>query len=600
MSLERSPEISCTEPCSRKGAIKKASPRRKSLLIPNSKEIRNEASIDEPLIKQTMVEQTSVKSGELFKNALSGLLKDVRRLEKIVGDMYKPKQEVKDITAKLVLKSEKLQSHDLTNWLSQAVATTKVGGRHEVDKDIPVIMDADQCDQCKKLQLRRLRRRCLLKEESFENFLNVTEEDWRNEVFPRVRFEEGSIWNAPAECEVVLPCNNNFVSTNTQVGTAINRFGGIEGLKKQNKRKGEVAMMIHSLGFPDRDDQMTYTERGIYYPVLLEDKQNLAEDETTFKALQLIKQHILKRGKTELAVPELDGVEGVMFMRILEYLFAESNIVVKMYRMNKNSQTPVAKDHRLGKSAIDNAVENSWQNKPESILVKMEGKTYAELLRSVKKSINPKELGVEVSNILKTRKGQLLLTIGNGVDKAEALKQKLSEKLPEVSTSLLTKNKVLHIRDIDEITTVDEIRASISKASGARLEAFEVRALRPAYSGKQNVTVVAPEAAADQLLQRGRIEIGWTNCRIFERKRDLTCYRCWEAGHTKDRCNGPDRQNLCLRCSKDGHLAKNCLNPPYCVHCKLEGHQSSSSRCPVNERNIEKRIKRNADESTSN
>ncbi|KAJ8950490.1 hypothetical protein NQ314_007877 [Rhamnusium bicolor] len=205
---------------------------------------------------------------------------------------------------------------------------------------------------------------------------------------------------------------------------------------------------------------------------------------------------------------------------------------------------------------------------------------YVDLLKTVRQTVNPIEIGVEVQNIKKTRSGELLLTVQNGAEKLEALQKEIKEKIPEATTSRLTSKKVLHIKDLNEVSTTEEIREAISSAISVKPEIVEVRALRPAYAGRQNVTVVLVETDAVKLTNMGRVKIGWTKCRVIERKTELKCFRCWEYGHTRVQCKGPDREHLCLKCSQEGHKAAVCKNKAYCVHCNNEGHQSGSPKCP--------------------
>ncbi|KAK9746622.1 Zinc knuckle [Popillia japonica] len=77
-----------------------------------------------------------------------------------------------------------------------------------------------------------------------------------------------------------------------------------------------------------------------------------------------------------------------------------------------------------------------------------------------------------------------------------------------------------------------------------------------------------------------KIKIGWMKCGIYEREKELKCFRCWELGHIKANCKGSDRSTLCAKCAKPGHMANACQNESYCVHCQEVGHQSGSRRCP--------------------
>ncbi|KAK9738757.1 hypothetical protein QE152_g9623 [Popillia japonica] len=219
----------------------------------------------------------------------------------------------------------------------------------------------------------------------------------------------------------------------------------------------------------------------------------------------------------------------------------------------------------------------------------MEGKSYADLLRTVKAKVNPSEIGVELSEVRQTKKGELLLKVQNGPDKAETLKREITEKLPSTVAAKVVTNKVLHMKGLVEVTTLEEVVDVIAREISVSADTFKVRSLRPAFGNKQNpafgnkqnVTVIMPAAAAGKLIRMQKIKIGWMRCRIEDREEDKKCYRCWEHGHFKAECKGPNRERLCMKCAGEGHKANECQNSPYCIHCKGEGRQSESFKCPT-------------------
>lgn len=56
-----------------------------------------------------------------------------------------------------------------------------------------------QCFECKKEKLIVTRRNTLNREETIDSFLEITEDDWKNEVFPRANEENKRIWEAPGD-----------------------------------------------------------------------------------------------------------------------------------------------------------------------------------------------------------------------------------------------------------------------------------------------------------------------------------------------------------------------------------------------------------------
>lgn len=534
-------------------------------------------------------------AGRFIKESLGKMRKQIMHLDKVVRGMYKPKQEIKEISEKLLLEIERLRAEEIMEWLEQeprANTTREVENNlreenlqlkqqlERANKDAPIM----QCENCQLYTKRMIRRKTLKKVENFEHFQLVTEDDWNDEVFPKLKVASVPIWEAPADFDVILPCSKDFDSTDKITKGAINRFGGKDGLAKQNKAKGEVATMIHSVGFPDELGNITHTSRRIFYPIVTEGEPwEEAKDETIYKGLSKIKESLTSNSNKKIAIPKHAGIAGVILERIAEYLFADTNVELQLYKANEEKRgytkrTPSAQG--LPNANTYNIRPTSQKKKEqEAVLVKMKGTSYADLLKKLKESVDPEELGVDLNGVKQTRNGDMLLLVKNGMKKAEDLKNKIKEKLPTANTSHVTSKKVIHLKDLDGVTNTEEIREAVSRCLKTEQENIDIRALRPAYGGRQNVTVILKSEDADKLIEMGNIKIGWTNCRIIERKQDTKCHRCWTLGHTKRDCIGPDRTTLCLKCAKPGHKAAECKNPAYCVHCNQEGHQSSNQRC---------------------
>lgn len=243
------------------------------------------------------------------------------------------------------------------------------------------------------------------------------------------------------------------------------------------------------------------------------------EGEVIFKALKELKNHLLNGWCSKLSLPEMETSSGTIYKRIIEYLFADTGIDVKMYKSTKdgNKQAQLSKTRKI--TNIPNiGNEGKKRKKTDGLIVEMKDKTYADLLKTVKQTINPGEIGVDIVDITKTRKGHLLLKVGNGPAKTEELREKLKQKLPEVTTSVLQNDKTIHIKGMDETVTEEEIRATISGAIAVKEDNFKISSLRPAYGGKKNVTVVMPAKDAEKFLESLSIIICWSQCKIQERK----------------------------------------------------------------------------------
>lgn len=579
--------------------------------------------------------------GDMLRRTLNKICTQIMFLEKEVTDSYKPKKEIVSVSAMLSTQVKNLKVESFEGWLNkmneqeekaeEEIANLRrqiVTMKEEKMKDAKYIDELNseinellnenhkltkcverleihysregegeqntrehKCPECKKLQMREAKRKAFTTDGSFECYQTIPEGIWEENLFANIGEKNGLIWEADEHFDLLLPCNKNFECSNKLVTKAIRRFAGIKGLERQNKEKGEVAVMLQAFGFPDGEDRIDYTPRGIYYPILV-NEGDIAQsrDEDIFNALKLVKDHMQKTGRTHLAFPEIEGVVGVMLARMMEFIFYGTEIQLSRYIQAKES----AKETKQPKSNQDagSIALSKTRSKPKdnTILIKMEGISYAELLKKVKKDVNPDAVGVQVQNIRKTKKEELLLTVKQGTEKAEVLKQEIMNKLPEVSATIFVKKKIIHIKDLDEVTTVEDIKEAVAKLTSVDIQNFEVRALRPAFGNRQNATIIMTETAANKLIAAGKIKVGWTNCRIQERKREDRCFKCWEYGHTKLECKGPDRQNLCLRCTANDHRVSKCRNKPYCLTCKCEGHQTGAKNCVQRNKNVQNEI----------
>lgn len=565
-----------------------------------------------------------VQNGELLKETISMLSGQIAMFEGALLGSYKPKKELVEICTNLGREIKKLRSQNFETWLETAL---RKEDEHELENEelrrkLRLMQELQQenqrlsmelknvkeakmndfveffrktanveCPRCEQLRCLAGKRKEVKKEETFENFQEISEDHWGSEIFPALQEENKPIWEAPYEEDIILPCNKNLESKNKMINSAINRFGGKDGLLKQNKTKGEVAMMTQMLGFPSTQGNQIGVSRNIYYPLISEGLawENV-DDSVMYRALVDLKEAIIQNDGKMIAIPDVEGITGTIFERMIRYLFCDVKVSIKIYKIekntNKNKQTPKTMTITENDTKKEGKVSSKrpTKNRGDALLVQMEGKTYADLLKLVKQTVNPKEIGVDVKKTLKTKNGELLVRIGNGPDKAMALKSQLQDKIPGLSTSVLKREKIIHLKGMEETTTEGEIKEAVAEAVSVEPDSFHVSALRPAYGNSLNATIKMNEDKALKLLQLGAIKIGWSLCKIRERKEYVKCFKCWENGHTKAECKGPDRENMCMKCAKIGHKAASCPNTAFCVYCNSEGHQTGSVRCLKNKK----------------
>ncbi|XP_044728669.1 uncharacterized protein LOC123292172 [Chrysoperla carnea] len=228
------------------------------------------------------VKEDSKDSMKIFLSSLNKTVYQIEKLEKVIKDCYKPKKEFCDISSNLSLLAEKLKSEKLRSWLidlenSSGCKETEVELRYEnqnLKAKIQNLEEAQrisqkpetiqiQCEECVKVQTLNQRRAQLTTDMSFAGFQKITEEDWNIEVFPKCKTKKEHAWEISTNCDVILPCSVGIVSNNKEINRAIDKFGGRNGLQEQNKKEGDVAIMAHSIGFPDPTGNIREIGAGI-------------------------------------------------------------------------------------------------------------------------------------------------------------------------------------------------------------------------------------------------------------------------------------------------------------------------------------------------
>lgn len=596
-------------PFRKRNTIPRTPPRERTFSLPG---LHSEEETDNNSSKRKRTENSpsdctdDTEASHAFMTALNVITTQVELLEKTLKDSYNPKKELCLISSKLSLHTDKLRSGVIKKWLSDIPNKNRSREQHkelqmeneklrkqvrnmeaEFNERLLELSEVpkEKCEKCKRAQATRLIRDKLKKEESYEGFCTATEDDWNSEVFTMPSIGKGQIWDAPKDSGIILVCSNNIESREINIRRAIEKFGGRDGLISQKKREGDVAMMCHSLGFPNQDGNVSQNIKWLYYPIISDEAIETDKfDKQTFQSLMVVRDHAARLQLKNLAIPEMQGAFGTVITRMLIYLLADTGTELVIYNAGHQNSRMNDEDTTRGKMERENdvqAIGTYTKRKPrqDAVLVQMGDKSYADMLKEIKKSVNPLDIGVEVKMIRKSKKNDVIFTFQSGSRGAEALKKELEMKLPEAKTQLLTDRKTLHIKGMDETITETEIVEAVSKAINKEPKTFEVRALRPAFGNTQNATLIINEEDANIILKGNFLRVGWTRCRVVERAALNRCPRCWEYGHSKGECTGPNREKHCWRCSAEGHRASECKNKPFCMHCKVEGHQTGSRSC---------------------
>ncbi|KAM8701471.1 hypothetical protein ACLKA7_005468 [Drosophila subpalustris] len=189
------------------------------------------------------------------------------------------------------------------------------------------------------------------------------------------------------------------------------------------------------------------------------------------------------------------------------------------------------------------------------------GRTFADLLRTVKDDSSLKQFSGDVQGIRKAANGDLLLRLTkrpthSTVELQETVSKALGENA--VVTALTDQTRV-EIRDLDELTTKDEIIGALNSEMGVTsFKTESIISLRATKDGLQIAVVSMPTAQANVLGHKGKIRIGWVVCRIRTILQPKRCFKCLEYGHISLNCSSKtDLRGACFRSKlKSGDLGE--------------------------------------------
>lgn len=209
------------------------------------------------------------------------------------------------------------------------------------------------------------------------------------------------------------------------------------------------------------------------------------------------------------------------------------------------------------------------------VLIKpTDGKTYADTLRRMK-AVDPAADKVQVNGYRKTKDGGVLLRVKSGTGDRRTFQDKLRQVLGgDAQVRDMTSNVRLDILDLDCVTDIEEVTEALRQETGDTRDP-KVHIFGPNKQGQCKAVCELEEGAANALLKKGRLKIGWVNCRVRLRTTVPRCYRCLGYGHIRTECNGPDRRLSCWKCGKTNHVGKDCKQDPTCFLCSEAGHEGT-------------------------
>lgn len=222
-----------------------------------------------------------------------------------------------------------------------------------------------------------------------------------------------------------------------------------------------------------------------------------------------------------------------------------------------------------------------WAGKSSGVvLIPPSNKEWSEVVKGLKSSINPEDLGISVINLSRTNDGATRIQYkererGAASKLLSSIKDKVS-----CDAKNITKSKGFVIYNVDTDLSTDDIREALMDEF--RLSPDEILNIGEYRRDKNGVPIcfVYLNASISQKIS-GFLRLGWKRSKIFEKIAVDFCQNCQTYGHSRRECRSSvavDR--LCHNCGGKDHLSRDCKAEAFCFSCNVSGHRANSTSCP--------------------
>nr|CAH7734186.1 unnamed protein product [Callosobruchus chinensis] len=454
---------------------------------------------------EALFDTSTTGRGEIDR-VIQALVSKARVMEGFVNQIVNTKKEIRNAAAdilRMLLKLERLNKDrpKVSASITERRQISSCSGTVETQTDETEVMTkeascqtlSDEDEAVDKL------RTAITEGNNVEELKKLMTDEWPREVYSKVHIVEGDILGVPKDQALALITTGDLKLQKGIARRYRERFGGIEELQAQGKGLGEVACLISSISVPATRDTVR-DKRFVWYMLAEKEPLELADTDTVYQAIYQLKEKMEQYGRSKVALPYSPTHCEDTLLKTLEFIFRQTQ------------------SSRLGQS-------KGKQSRREAVIVKSNSSSYADLARELRKDVNLNAVDVEVSKIRKTQKGDLLLEIRKG--KAEVLKTAINNQMHGVQAARRTKQVVLHLSNLDSITTKEDIISALKVTLGDDVARCRVTSIRPAYGESQNATVIADIDVARLLLKKGTLLVGLIHCPVKEREITGWCHRCW-------------------------------------------------------------------------
>lgn len=209
-------------------------------------------------------------------------------------------------------------------------------------------------------------------------------------------------------------------------------------------------------------------------------------------------------------------------------------------------------------------------------------KDVKEVKKDLRNKIDPTEMGVGVSMGRVTRKGGLILNCDSNQE-ISSIQSEIQDKLGdgyevERPKTLQHRIKVVGVDESDFETDDSAMISKLIKQNDILNvdNSFNMRIMRKTkvVKSKFNLIIELDQNTYSSVISKGKINIGWNRCPVYNEYGIVRCFKCCKYGHFIKDCK---EKQVCPKCSEE-HILNVChSNVAKCSNCVLSNKKYGMS-----------------------
>nr|CAI5854775.1 unnamed protein product [Callosobruchus analis] len=277
---------------------------------------------------------------------IQALVSKARILEGYISQISNTKKEIKDAGSDIMRMSLKLQRLNSDrkrtgNAVTTACATQTLctmvdkGTQVEISDNLSKSCTAEACTQTTmspeelERQIAEIRTR-IEEGSSFEEFVEIADRDWPEEVYTKVKAVTGDVMSAAKDQDLAIITTPDLDMARGIARRFRERFGWAEALRAQDQQLGGVTYLVNTISVPTQHG-LEKNERYVWYILAESEPLELADRETVYKAIGKLKARMEEGNRHKIALPYIATHRNDELLKALEFVFSKSEVEIYIY-----------------------------------------------------------------------------------------------------------------------------------------------------------------------------------------------------------------------------------------------------------------------------